>query len=180
MDTEIIPMQKLYLLLLLIFCFGCGTSNEKTAQKNDESFASCKYGSPKPIFSATTPLVSSHDFKLGKQTAVETVFFDADIKLELTQSGCEKPKQEFKFTIPGDSKVYTTEDWIDMALQQLDFLGNLHKPLEPLLFWSGALKMQKEEIKLGKPVTLEQGHYVKIDRMAGDKEGILMIELSQF
>ena len=172
-------MQKLYILSLFLFCLACGSSTEPTASSND-SFADCRYGSPKPIFTTDMPLISSHDFQLGKQSAVETVFFDADLKLELIQSGCEKPKQEFKFTFPGDSKDFTTTDWIDLALQQLDFLGNLHKPLEPLLFWSGALKTKREEIKLGKPVALEQGHYMKIDRVAGDKEGILLIEMSQF
>lgn len=173
-------MRVLYFLLLLFF-IACGDdpSQERSATSNND-FVNCKYGSPKPIFNSTIPLVSSHNFELGSSAAVETVFFDADIKLELTQSGCEKPKQEFKFTIPGNSKEYSSDDWIDMALQQLDFLGNLHKPLEPLLFWSGALKQQKEEIKLGQPVTLEQGHYVKIDKLAGEKNGVLFIEMSQY
>ena len=107
------------------------------------------------------------------------VFFDADIKLELLQSGCEKPKQEFQFTIPGNSKNYSAEEWIEMALNQFNFLGNLEEPLKPLLFWANALKAQKENIKLGKPVHLEQGHYVKIDKLAGNKNGLLMIELYQ-
>jgi len=173
-----------FLILLLPFLLITCTEESKTAalttSKASESFDKCKYGSPKAIFSPSTPLVSSHEFELSSHAALETVFFDEDIKLELTQSGCEKPKQEFKFTIPGNSKGYTSTEWVNMALQQLDFLGNLHKPLEPLLFWSGALKQKKEEIKLGQPVTLEQGHYVKIDKLAGEKNGILIIEMSQF
>ncbi len=172
-------MKKILLFTCFFALLNCADSPPTTAEEAG-AFANCKYGSPKPIFSSTTPLISSHEFNLGSHTAIETVFFDADIQLELTQSGCEKPKQEFKFTIPGDSKGYSAAEWIDMALNQLDFLGNLHQPLEPLLFWSGALKLKKEEIKLGQPVPLEQGHYVKIDKVSSNKNGILIIEMSQF
>ena len=170
-------MKYTLYFLCLFTVLACGTSSQST--NNTASFANCKYGSPKPIFSDKTPLVSSHAFELTDHIAKEIVFFDADIKLELLQSGCEKPKQEFQFTIPGNSKNYSSEEWIDMALNQFNFLGNLEESLQPLLFWANALKAQKENIKLGKPVHLEQGHYVKIDKLAGDKQGLLMIELYQ-
>jgi len=173
-------MKFTYYLFCLLLLVQCTDTADKASDNSSNTFSDCKYGSPKAIFSSTTPLVSSHRFELGSHAAVETVSFDADVQLELTQSGCEKPKQEFKFTIPGDSKDLSSADWIEMALNQLDFLGNLHKPLEPLLFWSGALKLKKEEIKLGQPVTLEQGHYVKIDKVSGTENGILIIEMSQF
>lgn len=173
-------MKFIYYLFCLLLLTQCTEPTDTTTEQAQNAFSDCKYGSPKAIFAANTPLVTAHQFELGSHAAVETVSFNADIQLELTQSGCEKPKQEFKFTIPGDSKVYSTDDWIDMALNQLDFLGNLHKPLEPLLFWSGALKQKRAEIKLGQPVPLEQGHYVKIDKVSGDKNGILIIEMSQF
>lgn len=155
---------------------ACSSSSETT---DTTAFANCKYGSPKAIFSKNTPLVSSHDFKIGTHAATETVFFDADIQLELTQSGCEKPKQSFQFTIPGNSKQYTAENWIDMALTQLTFLGNLEESLQPLLFWSGALKEQKDLIKLGEPTPLEQSHFAKISKVAGERNGVLIIELYQ-
>lgn len=161
--------------LFTILIIACG-SPEST---DTTGFANCKFGSPKAIFSKNTPLVSSHTFKADNHAATETVFFDADIKLELTQSGCEKPKQVFQFTMPGNSKQYTSENWIDMALTQLTFLGNLEESLQPLLFWSTALKNQKETIKLGAPTALEQGFFAKIDKVAGEKNGLLIIELYQ-
>jgi len=169
-------MKNSLSILLFFILIACGTSTSNTEQN---AFADCEYGPPKAIFSNKTPLVSSHSFELGAKAAVETVVFDSDIQLELTQSGCEKPKQVFQFTIPGDSTVYTPEDWVEMALNQFKFLGSLHEPLQALNFWGNALSAQKETIKLGQPVPLEQGRFVKIDKVADAKQGILMIELYQ-
>ncbi len=162
-----------HLFFLLLIACGSPESTDTTG------FANCRYGTPKAIFSKNTPLVSSHTFEAGSHAATETVFFDADIKLELTQSGCEKPKQIFEFTIPGNSKQYTSENWVDMALTQLTFIGNLEESLQPLLFWSAALKKQKETIKLGAPTALEQGFFARIDKVGGERSGILIIELYQ-
>ena len=161
--------------LFLILTIACGSP----ASTDTTGFANCKYGTPKAIFSKGTPLVSSHTFEAGTHAATETVFFDADIKLELTQSGCEKPKQIFEFTIPGNSKQYTAENWIDMALTQLTFIGNLEESLQPLLFWSAALKNKKQTIQLGAPTALEQSFFAKIDKLGGEKNCILIIELYQ-
>jgi len=161
--------------LFLVLIIACGPPESK----DTTGFANCKYGTPKAIFSRATPLVSSHKFEAGSHAATETVFFDADIKLELTQSGCEKPRQIFEFTIPGNSKQYSAENWVDMALTQLTFIGNLEESLQPLLFWSAALKKQKETIKLGAPTALEQGFFARIDKVAGERSGILIIELYQ-
>jgi len=169
-------MKYCFFILSIFFLAACGTSTTSTEHN---AFADCQYGSPKPIFSDNIPLVSAHSFELGANAAVETVVFDRDIRLELTQSGCEKPKQVFQFTIPGDSTGYTTEDWVEMALNQFKFLGSLHEPLQALNFWGNALSAQKETIKLGQPVPLEQGRFVKIDKVADTKQGILMIELYQ-
>jgi len=170
-------MKYGFFILFLSLLAACGTSSTTSTVTN--AFADCQYGPPKAIFSDKIPLVSAHSFELGAKTAVETVVFDRDIRLELTQSGCEKPKQVFQFTIPGDSTGYSPEEWVEMALNQFKFLGSLHEPLQALHFWGNALSEQKETIKLGQPVPLEQGRFVKIDKVADSQKGILMIELYQ-
>ena len=168
-------MKYGFFVLFLSLLAACGTSSTTNTATN--AFADCKYGPPKAIFSDKIPLVSAHSFEVGAKATVETVVFDRDIQLELTQSGCEKPKQVFQFTIPGDSTGYSPEDWVEMALNQFKFLGSLHEPLQALYVWGNDLSKQKETIKLGQPVPLEQGRFVKIDKVADSQKGILMIEL---
>lgn len=168
---------SLFFLIMTIFSIiACGNKSKSSA---NQPFGDCKYGPPKAIFSDEIPKVSSHEFQLNPQTAVENVIFSDKLSLELIQSGCEKPIQEFRFTLPFDSKGLTDENWIDLSIDMFSFMGGLSESLQPFLFWFGALKDLKGQLKLGLPHELEQGRFVKLDKIASGQQGILIIILYQ-
>ncbi len=165
-------------VVFIILGFWAACSGSPNSDANTP-FANCQFGAPEAIFSKDIPRVKTHQFQLHTQFAEEKIVFEGDILLELIQSGCEKPRQEFQFRLPVNTKPYTDVDWINLSLDMFAFMGNLSPALNPFLVWLGALKEKKERIKLGLPIELEQGFFVKIDKVASENEGILTILLYQ-
>jgi len=156
---------------LLIACGG--------EKKSTKPFGDCQYGPPKPVFKAELPKIAQHGFQLNKNTAVEKVKFDNGVALELIQSGCEKPKQEFQFNIPAPTNTFKDGDWINMSIDMFSYMGNLAPELQPFLMWQGALKDRINQLKLGLPHELEKGFFVKLDKVAGGNSGLLLVTLYQ-
>jgi len=165
-----------FFLLFLLFVTACGSSTKSSA---NEPFGNCQFGAPKAIFTAEIPKVEKHAFQLNTQSAVEKVQFDGGIALELIQSGCEKPKQEFQFTIPTSTSNFKDTDWLTMGLDLFAFMGNLAPELQPFLLWQGALKDKIGQLKIGLPHQLEPGFFVKMDKVAGADSGLLIMTLYQ-
>jgi len=159
-----------------LFLIACGGA---TKSKSNEPFGDCQYGAPKAIFNPQISKVNSHTFQLNPQSAIEKVKFDGGVALELIQSGCEKPKQEFQFTIPSNTQEFTDEDWLTMGIDLLAFMGSLAPELQPFLLWQGALKDKVSQLKIGLPHELEQGFFVKMDKVAGADTGMLLMTLYQ-
>lgn len=168
--------SKTSLIFLLIVFIGCSSEVDK---KSTKPFANCQYGPPKAIFSKEMGAVTQHDFQLNQQVAIEQVKFDGGIQLELTQSGCEKPRQEFQFNIPTNTSAFKDEDWIAMTIDMFGFMGNMAESLQPFLFWQEALSKKATQIKIGAPLQLESNFFVKIDKVAGEDTGLLIISLFQ-
>lgn len=165
-----------FCLLISLSFFACG---DGTKDNSDKPFGNCQYGAPKAVFKPTISKVNAHTFKLNKASAVENIAFEGGVNLELIQSGCEKPKQEFQFTIPADTKSFADEDWITMGIDLFEFMGSLAPELQPFLLWQGALKDKIDQLKLGLPHELEQGFFVKMDKVAGSESGLLIVSLYQ-
>ena len=163
-------------MLISVFIMACGAKNKSTA---DKPFGDCQYGAPKAVFNAQIPKVTTHTFQLNSKSAIEKVQFDGGISLELIQSGCEKPKQEFQFTIPSNTQAFTDRDWLSMGIDLFAYMGNLAPELQPFLLWQGALKEQMNQLKIGLPYELEQGFFVKIDKVTGSESGLLLMTLYQ-
>lgn len=172
--------MKNSLKLLLFVLLGCSLlvacGGEK---KSNAPFGNCQYGPPKAVFKAEIPKISKHEFQLNQNAAVEKVKFDNGITLELIQSGCEKPKQEFQFTIPAPTNAFKDEDWINMGIDMFSYMGNLAPELQPFLMWQGALKDRMDQLKLGLPHELEKGFFVEIEKVAGGDSGLLLVTLFQ-
>lgn len=164
------------LIFIVLFLTSCGDTSKS---KSDQPFGNCQYGAPKAVFKPTIPKVNTHTFKLNKESAVENVAFEGGVNLELIQSGCEKPKQEFQFSVPADTKAFTDGDWIAMSIDLFAFMGSLAPELQPFLLWQGALKDRVGQLKLGLPHELEQGFFVKMDKVAGSDSGLLIVSLYQ-
>ena len=168
-------LKSLYLIAIMgSFCLACGSEKKST-----KPFGDCQYGAPKPVFKAEIPKITKHGFQLNKNAAVENVKFDNGVALELIQSGCEKPKQEFQFTIPAPTNKFRDGEWIKMSIDMFSYMGNLAPELQPFLMWQGALKDRIDQLKLGLPHELEQGFFVKLDKVAGGESGLLLVTLYQ-
>lgn len=162
--------------LISAFIMACGSETKSTS---DKPFGDCQYGAPKAVFNAQIPKIKTHIFQLNSKSAVEKVQFDGGVSLELIQSGCEKPKQEFQFTIPSNTQAFTDGDWLSMGIDLFAYMGNLAPELQPFLLWQGALKDKMNQLKIGLPHELEQGFFVKIDKVAGADSGLLLMTLYQ-
>lgn len=170
-------MKKLLRLLIVLLFLSCGGSSEESP--NNAPFADCKFGPPKAIFSEDIENIARHQFQLDQTAAVEKVLFNNGILLELRQSGCEKPIQDFHFEIPGNFQKFPDENWINLAENQFIFMGNLSESLKPFHFWANAIRDKKISIKLGEPIELEQKNFIKIDKVAGADNSVLMIKIFQ-
>ena len=173
-------MQYLYRLCLFflipMLILSCSTEGGKQAA---QPFSDCPYGSPKAIFSAELPGVEKHQFELSAQQAREKVQFGEGPVLELIQSGCEKPRQEFQFSLPVSTSGFTDKDWLDLSLELFAMMGNLHESLQPFLLWRSALLPRVDEMKLGLPLELEPGFFVRIDKVSQSDSGLLILTLYQ-
>lgn len=177
--TFCMRLNIFFRFLFLFTFFGFFSCGNETKTVSDKPFGDCRFGAPKAIFSDEITKIVSHEFQLNRQTAIERVNFEDKIELELIQSGCEKPKQEFQFTLPFNSKGLTDENWIDLGIDMLAYMGNLSPSLQPFLFWEKALKEKKGQIKLGLPLELEQKHFIKLDKVPSDGTGIIIITIFQ-
>jgi len=169
-------LKNLSFLFFFVFLFSCGDTATSTS---NEPFGNCQFGAPKAIFKSTIPKIKVHAFQLNATSAVEKVQFDGGIALELIQSGCEKPKQEFQFTIPTSTTAFKDEDWLMMGIDLFAFMGNLAPELQPFLLWQGALKDKIGQLKIGLPHQLEPGFFVKMDKVAAADSGLLVMTLYQ-
>ncbi len=172
-------MKNRLKFLFYTLVFGCLVVACGSEKKSNAPFGNCQYGPPKPVFKAEIPKITQHGFQLNKNAAVENVKFDNGVSLELFQSGCEKPKQEFQFTIPAPTNNFKDLDWINMSIDMFAYMGNLSPELQPFLMWQGALKDRIAQLKLGLPHELEQGFFVKLDKVASADSGLLLVTLYQ-
>jgi hypothetical protein len=164
------------LLLILMLHFAC---NDGAKSKSDAPFSDCKMGAPKAIFSKNMNKVVDHQFELTKDAAIEKITLEGGTVLELIQSGCDKPKQEFLFSIPTSTQSFVDADWIAMSIDMFGLMGSLSESLTPFLLWRGAIQRKEKDIKLGMPLELDPGFFMKIDKVAGSEEGKLIVTLYQ-
>ena len=153
--------------LLFLFLFSCNNSADEK----------CKYGTPTPIFSKEISAVTAHNFEAKEQESAEQVTFENGLQLQLQQSGCNDIKQEFQFTIdrPGEGEP----NWFLLVSEQFLYLSSLSGNTESLGMWASVISSNASLFKLGLPVEVEKGFFVKIDKIESGKNTILIVELSE-
>ena len=159
-------MRPFYLLFLLIIIFSCGTEAEQ-----------CKYSTPTAIFSKEISTVVDHNFIADGQSATESAVFENGLQLELEQSGCNDIKQVFQFTIdrPGEGEP----NWFLIVAEQFNYLSSLSEQTMSLGMWASVISSNASLFKLGLPIEVEKGFFVKIDKIDSGKNAILIVELSE-
>jgi len=169
-------MNKIIITLIgtIILAFGCKSEKDKKG----DNFSDCKYGAPTAVFASDLPTVATHKFELKSQVGFEEITFNNGLQLQLTQSGCNEIKQEFQFTLPDKPSADTPPYWVDQTRAQFNALGELGEKYLTLNFWAQPLEANREAISLGEPFELQPGFSIKIDRIIGSQNTLLLITLS--
>lgn len=160
-------MTKFFLLLSFsLLIISCGSETAK-----------CKYGEPVAIFSDETPDVIKRSFTGNGQTAIEEASFKNGMSVEIQQSGCDDILQVFQFRVERPSEG--EPNWFLVAGEQFNYIGNLSEKLEPLLMWGTVINQNAGGFKYGLPLEVDQGFFIKIDKIESGKNAILTVELSE-
>ena len=160
-------MRLFFLIGFTILIFSC----------NSEKKENCKYGEPVAIFSDDLPEVSNLNFSGSGQIANEEAVFSNGLKVTVEQSGCNNIRQVFHFTVekPGDGEP----NWFLLTGEQFEFIGNLSSKLEPMLMWASVINGNAGRFRLGEPLEVDRGFFIKIDKVISGSEVILSAELSE-
>ncbi len=166
----------IFLLLLGTLFLSC---QNNTA---DDGFEQCKYGKPEAIFDPEMEEVTSHRFRIKQKEGIEKVRFQSGMELTIYQSGCDYIKQEYQFaTSPPPDSIDTgkPEYWISRTIESFQELGNLGTQFFSYGSWAQSIAEKAAEFKLAEYLEVQQGFYVKIDRIEGGDENILLVTLSE-
>ncbi len=153
-------------LFLLPLFFSC---NEEKA---------CKY-KPAPIFEAGLPHVLQYNFEKQGQQSLESLMLDTNVLLEISQDVCTQTKQEYRFTVPGDFSKFPDSLWLKEATRQLVFLSSFSHKQAPLKAWADMIEMRRADMHLGEDREVEQGVFVRVDRIVSPEKSTLILVFSQ-
>lgn len=158
-------------LFCVILSVGCGNESAETEEK-------CRFGTPVAVFSEEMKAVESANFRLDGRTSIENVLFKNRIKMELVQSGCNAPKQEFSFTLP---KVQPEDDstfWMLQAEGLLRFLANSDPRLVQFGEWANMIQQKAAAMKLGDAAEVQPGYFITVDKIESSDETVIRIILA--
>lgn len=121
--------------------------------------------------------IKSHTFQSEGQNTSESALFQNDLALELSQSGCDHVKQVFQFTTekPGEGDP----NWFLLTGQQFEYISRLSPKFMPLAAWAEMINLNASQFRLSEPLEIENGFFVKIDKIDSGKNVILTAELSE-
>ncbi|RMF27853.1 MAG: hypothetical protein D6765_06900 [Bacteroidetes bacterium] len=140
-------------------------------------FEDCPAGVPQPVFSPRLEALRSHEFRLASQQAIEIVETQAGWTLELTQSGCEKVRQEYFFTLPSEGEK--PDPWA-LAADLFREMAGWDTSLAPLQQWAVVFGQAAEKgVPPNQPIQPEPGHWMKADLVVVGDEMVLRVLLWQ-
>jgi len=145
---------------------------------SSESREKCRYGNAEAIFSREYEKVIEHDFNKKGQLTFERVVFENRMELEIQQSGCDSVRQVFQFKIPEDVQQEAPTYFKEMTIQVFGYLSQVSDKHFSLHHLGKVVSQHFQEIKLGKPFMMQENYYLKIDRILGRDDAILVVELS--
>lgn len=139
----------------------------------------CRYGAPEALFAADQPGVAMHRFTGSQTEATEQVTFRSGLQLTLLQSGCDNIRQEFRFQLSGVPQEADHQSfWLEQAVVLLKSLGGLGPRYAALSTWADEIEQRQNEIKLAESFPIQQGFYVRIDRIRSADDATLVLILS--
>jgi hypothetical protein len=168
MDSKIV----LFIFIAMITS-ACGQSTSDHAENQD-----CKYGTPEALFGAEQPGVSAHSFTAKATEATERVTFSNGIRLTLLQSGCNHIRQEFRFELSEVPEDAGQQFWIMRTVELLRMLSSAGPNYAAFATWADEIEQRRENIKLAESFAIQQGFYVRIDRIRSGDNATLVLTLS--
>ncbi|MEM9823263.1 MAG: hypothetical protein AAF985_19435 [Bacteroidota bacterium] len=143
----------------------------------DNQEKTCQFGSPQAIFSQKLEKVEQHEFTANQQEAKERAVFENGLDLEIFQSGCDTIRQVFQSTFTEDLSQENANFFIEMAIQQFFYLGSVSSDHFTLNYLGQTIQDQFHDIKLGQALELQPNYFIKIDKITGKTETVLIVEL---
>lgn len=157
---------------LLLFILGCIVLSCNSVPEK------CRYGSAEPIFDTSYEKVIKHSFSQKGQLTFEQIIFENQMELEIQQSGCDSIRQVFQFKIPEDVRLQEADYFKEMTIQFFAYLSLVSDKHFSLHHLGKMVSQHFQEIKLGKSFRMQENYYLKIDRILGLNDAILVVELS--
>lgn len=159
--------MKLFQIILLILIFTSCQEEKK-----------CKY-KISPIFTSTTSKITNHSFDHKGTKATEKATFPNGVRLELFQTICNASQQEYHFFIKGDFRNQTEDFWINQAAQQFFNMAQSAKEVEGVSAYGVLIQNDPKNFPIGEKVGIQDGIFVKIDKLVGIDESQVIITISQ-
>ncbi len=138
----------------------------------------CKF-KPEAILSKDLPGVAAYNFEVQGIESLESVLFKSQLMLEIHQEVCNSTKQEYKFTVKGDYSAYPDSLWLRESVRQLTWLSTLSERQAPLRQWAGILEASRRGMKLAEEKEIQPGILVKVDRVLGPEQSVLLVNFAQ-
>lgn len=161
------------LIFITILTFGC-----KQSAPENQSSTECKYGAPQALFTPDQPGVSSHSFTATQTEATEQVAFSNGLQLTLLQSGCDHIRQEFQFELSSVPDDADQQFWIGKTVELLHMLSSGGPGYAAFATWAQEIEQRADEIKLAESFAIQEGFYVRIDRIQSGQDATLVLILS--
>ncbi|MFK8008410.1 MAG: hypothetical protein AB8H03_18780 [Saprospiraceae bacterium] len=159
--------MKLFQILLIILLFTSCQEEQK-----------CKF-KINPIFTSTTSQITNHSFDHKGTKATEKATFPNGVRLELFQTICNDSQQEYHFFIKGDFRNKLDEFWINQAAEQFFNMARSAKEVEGVSAFGVLIQNDPKIFPLGEKVGIQDGIFVKIDKLVGIEESQVIVTVSQ-
>ena len=146
-----------------------------------EDNKTCAY-KPSPIFQEDLPHIEQYKYEESGVQSLESIWLDRGMLLEVYQEVCNTSRQEYRFTVPGptdDFRAWADSLWFKEASRQLVFLSSLSQKQAPLKSWGDVIEQARPMMKLAEPFEVEQGVFVKVDKVLAEDQTTLLVELYQ-
>ena len=156
----------------------------------------CEHGNPTAMFSKNTAGVSRHEFELNGQNSFEKLRLDSifeigdtikmyiPIELEIIQAGCKDLVQEFRLEyfddinpIPEELSAYQIAGILVMTFGKI---GSTDPKAIAFVNLAEAIRQKINYFKeFKKPVALQDGFTIEIDKMHNNGSTLLTVILKQ-
>ena len=139
----------------------------------------CKFN-PEPIFKPEWSKVSNYSFVKNGSKATEKVTFPNGVNLELFQTICNNTQQEYHFhLLPGDYTNKPDDFWVAEAANQFFNMAGVGKEVEGIAGWGLTIQNEPSRFILGEKIGIENGIFIKIDKLVGISDAQVVITISQ-